>query len=148
MTRELGRLARWLRLLGHDTVYAREGEESPSGLLIRTLREERTILTRDHRWGKKRGVRVIWIQSDRVEGQLKEVFKLPEARPCKVKFFTRCLKCNALLESANKPKVASRVPPYVFETVKTFKHCPRCDQIFWAGTHVALAQKFLEKTEG
>lgn len=143
MSRELGHLSRWLRLLGYDTLYA-QPQESKASLLIQSLREERVLLARDRRLIGHRGVRTLWIQSDQVKEQLKQVLKETGAKPKQEELFTRCLRCNELLKEIPKEKAKERVPPYVYKTVADFVLCPRCDQIFWPGTHLSLAEDFLK----
>lgn len=146
VTPELGRLARWLRLLGYDTAYASVGQGRQE-ILIRAMQEQRTILARDRRFKGGRAVRVVRIQSERLREQLKEVIQELRLVPSEEARFTRCLRCNASLEKAEKASVASRVPPYVFQTEGEFVRCPQCDQIFWPGTHMGLAEEFLKGVE-
>lgn len=144
VTPELGRLARWLRLLGYDTADA-GAEASPSGILIRALREERAILTRDRRWAQKQGVRVVWIRSERLKAQLRELLGALGMQPPASCLFTRCMRCNTLLRPAQPEEITAQVPLYVRETVRAFVRCPQCDQLFWRGTHVKLAEAFLRE---
>ena len=147
VTRELGRLARWLRLLGYDTAYAQE-QEPASGLLIRAMQQERVVLTRDRCWETKRGARVLQIHSDRLKEQLKEVVQASGEPLKEADFFTRCLKCNVALEPVAPEEAASQVPEYVLKTVKAFVRCRVCGSIYWPGTHVSLAKTFLAAIGG
>lgn len=132
----VGRLARWLRALGYDASYhARIGDAE---LVREAAAESRVVLTRDRDLTKRRViqtgvVRAILIRDDDVTKQLRQVFaelglQLTEA-------LTRCIECNAELESRGAQTVAERVPPYVRRTQSHYSECPECGRVYWAGTH-------------
>jgi len=130
--RMLGRLVKWLRVLGCDVIY---GPHLTSYGLIRAARaEERVILTRDRRLKQKQPPAFIMIASDDYREQLRQV-----VRECRLNvgaaLFTRCLKCNSLLQARGKDAVAKLVPPYVFSMEERFSWCSRCQRIYWPGTH-------------
>lgn len=129
----LGRLATWMRIIGCDVEYERDIDDS--ALVIKAVTEGRFILTRDKLLIKRRVVRgrALYIESDRVEEQLRQVAKDFGIRPGH--FFTRCIRCNAPLDGVEKAKVRRLVPEYVFETQDRFSKCPVCSRIYWAGTH-------------
>ncbi len=127
----LGRLARWLRLLGYDTRYA----DLPDDALVALARAEgRVLLTRDTRLVRRADVGPHgFIRHDRVPEQLRQVtadFRLGPARAG-----TRCLRCNVVLEALPRAAAAGRVPPYVWRTQQQFTRCPACARIYWPGTH-------------
>jgi len=142
-TVELGRLARWLRLLGYDSVYFREGEKKD--LIIKSLRENRVILTRDSGMSRYSGTKMIHIKNDLVEDQIAQVLKQMRLKVDKDNIFTRCVICNSNIEKIEKEKVKNRVPPYVFKTQESFLICPGCEKIYWKGTHWKLANNFLKE---
>jgi len=128
----LGRLARWLRMLGYDTVYD-PGEDEE--LLQRAWREGRILLTRDTRLVRRRRLPShLFIQSDQVREQVRQVLSalgLPRtAGPTR-----RCLRCNAVLEPRRKDEVAGLVPEFVWSEHQAFWRCPDCARIYWPGTH-------------
>jgi uncharacterized protein with PIN domain len=130
--RMLGRLVKWLRVLGCDVIY---GPHLTGYGLIRAARaEERMILTRDRRLKQKQPPAFIMIASDDYREQLRQV-----VRECRLDvgaaLFTRCLKCNSLLQARAKEAVANLVPPYVFSTEERFSWCPYCQRSYWPGTH-------------
>ena len=130
--RMLGRLAKWLRVLGQDVIY---GPHLTGYGLIRAARgDHRLILTRDRRLAKKQPPEFIFIESDNYREQLRQVVETcrldPQVRP-----FTRCLKCNALLRPRSKESVKELVPPYVFAMQERFSSCPVCRSIYWPATH-------------
>ena len=142
-TIELGRLARWLRLLGFDCVFFDRAKKKD--LVIESLRETRIILTRDSRLSRFSGVRMVHIESDFVEEQLTQVIKSVRLKVDKEKMFTRCTECNTPIEKVKKEDVKSKIPPFVYKTQKEFMHCPGCGKVYWKGTHYNLANKFLDK---
>lgn len=142
LTKELGRLARWLRILGYDTIYY--DKDDKSRLIIISLRDRRVILTRDSKMSRFTGVRMFRITEDDVKKQLTQVVKELDLDIEEDKTFLRCVDCNEPLVDIKKNKVKDRVPPYVFKTQKEFKMCPACNKIFWKGTHWQLVKEFLK----
>ncbi len=147
----LGRLARWLRLIGYDSLYYPDIEDS---LLLRIAREEnRTLLTRDTRLVKVRGLQnYLLLKDNDTFDQLKHVilaFKLlPAANSGKsisVPCPSRCSLCNQVLDSISGEEVKAHVPEYVFETCDSFKHCSNCGRFYWKGTHHELLQRKLSE---
>ena len=132
----VGKLGRWLRILGYDVVIDRRLDDG--ALVSRGRREERTILTRDRGlpqlWETKAGlVRVVLLASEELGAQLRQVVAelgLEVFHP-----LSRCLECNQTLVVQDRERMRGRVPPYVFQTQASFKVCPDCGRIYWAGTH-------------
>jgi uncharacterized protein with PIN domain len=130
--RMLGKLAKWLRIIGQDVIY---GQHLSGYGLIRAARaENRLILTRDRRLKKKQPPDFLFIESDRYREQLRQVIRACHLNPLD-KAFTRCLECNILLQRCSKPSVEKIVPPYVFTTQESFSWCPKCRRIYWPATH-------------
>ncbi len=140
----LGRLARWLRILGYDAEYF-PGEDDD--LLRLARRERRVLLTRDTRLLRRRsaGVRPpladtdplpphLFIQSDHVMEQLRQVVAALRLDPT-VPPARRCACCNAVIEPRTKAEVFGLVPEFVWSHHETFWACPGCQRIYWAGTH-------------
>ncbi len=138
----LGRLARWLRILGYDTAW--EEHVSDADLVRRAVQEERIVLTRD------RAIESEWRVSDihnvRAEeplAQLREValaFDLGhDADP-----FSRCSLCNVTLEPATREEARGHVPPRVQAAGDRFRRCPACRRFYWEGSHVAHMRRVLE----
>jgi len=133
VTRELGRLAKWLRILGYDTVYF--AQDKPSSLLIEALRDNRTILSRNRRLPKSCGIRIVLINAENVQIQIKELFEALGLKPQAHLMFSRCILCNTELAEIEKSEVKDKVPEYVFTTQDNFVTCPTCQRIYWQGTH-------------
>ncbi|HKZ82692.1 MAG TPA: Mut7-C RNAse domain-containing protein [Anaerolineae bacterium] len=128
----LGRLAKWLRLMGYDTRYDNAAEDVT--LLRIAQQEDRILLTRDRGLSRQRGVRAIWIESQELAAQIRQV--QAAVGPPADGALTRCAVCNTRLEPIAKADVEDRVPPYVLQTQDEFCHCPQCGRIYWAATHV------------
>ncbi len=135
----LGRLARWLRILGYDTLYDSRWTDDELARLARA--EGRILLTRDVALARRRGVRALFIVSERVEGQLRQVAQALGLRAeCS---FTRCAVCNGRLEQVPKGWAWGYVPPYTFCTQREFRLCPNCNRFYWRGTHWERMQRVL-----
>jgi len=73
LTKELGRLAKWLRILGFDAAYFKD--ENTSSLILKALREERVILTRNHRLTKHAGPKIVLVGAEKIKEQIAELLK-------------------------------------------------------------------------
>jgi uncharacterized protein len=129
----LGKLARWLRALGYDTLYFLDAPDSR--LLGIALRERRHLLTRDAALASRAGSSGLLIHAEDLDAQLREVrdaFGLGPRAP-----LSRCLECNGALAARRPDQVVGRVPPYVLATQAEFWGCEGCGRVFWSGTHVS-----------
>jgi uncharacterized protein with PIN domain len=137
----LGRLSKWLRLLGYDTCY--ENEATDHELARRARAEGRVLLTRDRELADRRGLETLLIRSDQLEEQVEEVRDAlgPPPDPS----LSRCSVCNALLEAVPREDVADRVPPFVLNTHSEFRRCTGCDRVYWSGSHVDAMDEELEQ---
>jgi uncharacterized protein with PIN domain len=137
----LGRLAKWLRLLGYDAVY--DNSASDPELARRTRAEGRVLLTRDRELSTRRGLRTLLIQSEKLEEQVQEVqdaFASSSPAP-----LSRCAVCNTELEAVSVAEVTPHVPPYVLKTQSEFRRCPGCGRIYWPGTHLQQMYRQMER---
>lgn len=129
----VGKLARWLRVLGVDVLY--DPSLHDQDLVGLARRERRVLLTRDRPLARQPGEPPrLLIESDDFRLQLRQVVRSFGLDPA-ARLFTRCIECNYPLEWALPEEVRERVPPYVFATQTSFKRCSACDKIFWGGTH-------------
>lgn len=143
LTRELGRLAKWLRILGFDAEYF--NADNINSLIIQALRDERIIITRNHRLPKSAGIKIIMVKAEKIKEQLAEVLKVLKIKLATETMFTRCIICNVELTDIEKEKVKDKVPEYVFETQEHFITCPKCNRVYWQGTHWGNVTKTLEE---
>lgn len=138
----VGKLARFLRLLGYDCVYQKDIDDRH--LIERALADKRIILTRDTGLVEKvLAKNHLLIDSNDPQIQFKQVISECnlEINPCTI--LSRCLECNQRLRDIEKSEVAKRVWPYVYRTQEEFKICPECKRIYWEGTHVEAMRKKL-----
>lgn len=133
LTKELGKLAKWLRILGFDTLYF--NQDNPGSLIVQALRDERIILTRNQHLPCARGVTIIHIAAETLKAQIPQIVKTLNIKLDSQRMFTRCILCNETLVSVEKQKVKDKVPEYVFNTQSDFVRCPQCERIYWQGTH-------------
>lgn len=140
----LGRLARWLRVMGYDTLYSSGSDDA--ALVRRALAEDRILLTRDVELARRRGVRVILISDDRIGPQLREIVEILHLSAHEA--FSRCIDCNAPLVEFDRARARELVPPYVFATKTRFRRCVDCGKVYWRGSHWAHMQATLETTRG
>jgi len=143
LTKELGRLAKWLRILGFDARYFKEG--SPGSLIIESLREERIIVTRNHRLPKSAGVKIVVLEAEKIKDEVREFLSAFNIKPDPQMMFSRCTLCNEELVGIEKEKVKDKVPEYVFKTQENFITCLKCKRIYWQGTHWGNVENILKE---
>jgi len=138
----LGRLARWLRIIGCDVLYG--SNYSGRGLLSAARAEGRVVLTRDRRLLRRNDVpEHLFIASDHVREQLPQVVAAYAIEP-EAALFQRCVECNGDLEVVPRDEATGRVPPFVLETQPDFRRCRRCRHLYWHATHVDRVRRELE----
>ena len=127
----LGTLARWLRIMGYDTEYARDMADDE--ILQHAAKGDRFILTRDRELARRAGGRAMLVRSDDGAEQLEDVVRrfgleFDENR-------TRCTMCNSELAPVTPEEASEQVPPRVLERHNEFLACPSCGRMYWKGTH-------------
>ena len=132
----VGKLARWLRMLGYDTIFVNDIDD---GVLVDIgLKEERVLLTRDTQIMLRRlvtsgKVKAMLTSEDNPKEQMRQV--ITEMKLDREHEFTLCLECNVPLMTRSKDEVRDLVPPYVYKTQTHYHQCPVCERIYWRGTH-------------
>ena len=132
--RMLGRLARWLRILGHDVAYG--PHLGGRTLLDCARRERRLLLTRDTRLVRGHDLPPhLFLTSDHFREQLRQVAAaVPLGGPG---VLSRCLDCNRVLEQVPRERARDRVPAFVWQTSERFLSCSGCGRLYWPATHRA-----------
>ena len=143
----VGRLARWLRIAGFDTVFINDLDDNR--LVRLALSEGRVLLTKDTQILKRRvaatgRLKVILIESEEVKLQLRQVLKTLNLAS-QIRPFTLCLECNQPLVTKAKEEVKDLVPPHVFQIQTQYMQCPACHRVYWRGTHWQRMSRELEK---
>lgn len=140
----LVKLAKWLRLLGYDTAVF--PKEAGRALLRQADAESRIVLTRRRDMIKRQFSGTLFLITDLIVGkQLNTVIEFFFLKIDREKMFGICLECNEKLYSVEKEDARDLVPPYVFENCDQYNRCPRCNKIYWVGTHSRNAIRFMEK---
>lgn len=139
----LERLARWLRVLGFDTLYAPHPEDHE--LVALAAAEDRLLLTRDrHLLSELRPRRALEMMSDEPLIQLAQVMAacdITRAGP----LFTRCLECNSVLVELPESEATSLVPPRSREIGGPVRRCPGCERVYWHGSHARRMEAALRR---
>ena len=139
----LGKLAKWLRIMGFDAAYGNRAADRE--LLQTARRERRVLLTRDRRlFQSAKNVRGLLIESEDWRRQLAQVLDAFGLRD-KARPMTRCLACNLRLKRLSRKNARNLVAPFVFERASAFSICPRCGRVYWPGTHFGDMDKRLSK---
>lgn len=137
----LGKLARYLRLCGFDTLY--ETGYSDDEIINLSLLQNRIIVTRDKKLlSNKKVTHGIRIRSQYPESQLKEVFDRLDLKNS-AKPFTICIECNGPLAEVRKEEILDRLPLRTREFYNEFKLCRNCGHIYWEGSHFKRMKEFI-----
>jgi len=146
----VGKLARWLRVMGYDTLLFKQKDD---GQMIKiALSENRVILTKDSQFMKRRLVtngklKAIHIKQDDPKLQVRKVVETLNLN-YHFKPFSLCLECNQPLIARDKEEVKDLVPAHVVETQTQYTECPACHRIYWPGTHWQAMVKRLQNLQG
>lgn len=138
----LGKLAKWLRVMGYDTVY--QSFYGP-GALEDFMKAGRILLTRHHLRAELPGQSLL-LHQNRVGEQLAELRRQVDLSPDPALRFTRCLRCNTPLVDAPQAMAQEEVPEYIYyQNPGKIRFCPTCRRHYWPGSHRAGMEKQLQK---
>ena len=127
----LGRLAKWLPMIGYDTAYDDRADDHE--LAHRSRLEGRILHTRHCELAGRKGLATVFISSRMFEEQSRQVVAQIGAPPEAP--LQRCSVCNTPLEAAAAEQVTDRVRPYVLNAQQVFRICTGRGRVYWAGTH-------------
>ncbi len=136
----LGKLARYLRTLGFDAPYVRQGEDPASfpapsaGCLFLTKRQDRAVPPH-----------TVVIHANDPGEQLLEIKEIVEKYVDPAAFMTRCIECNTPLADVPREEIEPLVPEYIYHHHDRFKTCPSCRKIYWEGSHAGEMRGWIEK---
>ena len=134
----LGKLAKWLRILGFDTSCSTDLTDSQPP---KEIPSDRVLLTRTRQVQRNYGSgKLLFVNSNDPVDQLREVIDALNISKTDVKLFSRCTLCNRPIEAVKKETIRNRVPDYVWESETTFRQCRFCNKIYWPGSHTARSQ--------
>ena len=138
----LGKLAKWLRVLGFDAHYQSFdpihdiAQMARDGRIPLTCQQKLIPLLED----------AVFVRYNRVGDQLEQLKKALFLETCHANWFSRCIQCNVLLMAAPEDAARDNVPEYVFyENMKSIRFCPSCDRYFWPGSHRFRMEKQLNR---
>ena len=144
----LGKLARWLRMMGHDVEYSNSMDDFE--LLTIAKKEKRILLTRDfdlYQHANATEVGAFYVEGQTEEERLAELATRFDISLEIDMATSRCPRCNVQVKHVSKEKVADRVEKNTFEHYDKFWMCPRCRQVYWQGAHWTNIRETL-KTAG
>lgn len=144
----LGKLTRWLRMLGQDVIYS--VQFSDSELLELAKKEKRVLLTKDfelYRRAIDRDMDAIYIMGKMESDRLAEVAKRYDLKLTINSDKSYCAKCNSKIRSTPKEKLSNEVEKNTFTYYDKFWKCPNCGQIYWQGAHWREIDKMLNETQ-
>ncbi|MGD8631522.1 MAG: Mut7-C RNAse domain-containing protein [Gammaproteobacteria bacterium] len=137
----LGRLARYLRLLGLDCLYRNDYHDAEVARIA--SEQQRTVLTRDRTLLQRRIItHGYYVRAQQPRRQVREVLARFDLYR-QVKPFSRCTRCNGKLESVDKQVVLQRLEPKTRRYYDDFRRCADCGQVFWQGSHHTRMQQLV-----
>jgi uncharacterized protein len=138
----LGRLARYLRMLGHDCVYRSDLRDRE--IIDFSVNDGRVVLTRDVGILKENKTKYgYFIRSQLPKEQLMEVilrYGLHEDQSP----FKRCMMCNGLLKKVDKNDILHRLPQNTRIYFNKFFQCEQCEKVYWEGSHYDEMKRFID----
>lgn len=141
----LGRLGRWLRVIGADTLQL--PVDTPDSLIVqRAIDDDRILLTRDRNLLRElRPPKAIEITSDAPLEQLAQVIAALDLLP-PAELLTRCLLCNVPLDAVDGDEAHALLPPTARDRSGVVRRCGTCHRVYWRGTHVQRMEAALART--
>jgi len=142
----LGNVARWLRMLGYDTLYFKKIDDWK--ILSMALKDERVILTRDHglcNRARKKGAKCLLLEQDTMEERLAYISVKTGIRLYMDLERSRCPICNYELVKVDRETVRDKVPRRVYEKHNDFWYCRKCGKVYWIGKHWKGIEETLKK---
>lgn len=144
----LGKLTRWLRILGHDVRYSNNLDDA--SLIAASKKERRILLTRDFELYKQatgKGVDAFYVEGETGEEKLAEIANRFGIDLNVDMSTSRCPKCNSRVKPIPKNRVADKVGKSTFVHYEEFWKCQKCGQIYWQGAHWKGIRRKLEETK-
>ena len=137
--RTLGKLAKWLRILGFDTTFE---IDYAAKTYYEHMDKDRIVLTRTGTIKKQfSDRRLVFITSNYLDKQLRQVIDELGIRRADIRPFSRCIQCNLPIVDMDPDDACGLIPDYICETHQEFQQCPQCRRIFWPGSHTKRSFK-------
>ncbi len=142
----LGRLTRYLRLLGFDCLYRNDHDDAVIAQIAST--QQRVVLTRDRALLRRKAiVHGFYVRAVQPKLQVREVLQRFDLTG-RIAPYSRCTRCNGSLRKTNKQSVDHRLEPLTRKYYHDFLICPDCGRVYWQGSHVARAEQLLDELTG
>jgi len=137
----LGKLAKYLRMLGFDSIYRNDyGDEE---IIELSEKEKRIILSRDKLLLQSRRVtHGYYVRSTEKHQQLRELVQKFDLYS-QFKSFTRCMTCNGELVPKTGEEIRGLLPGDILQLYSEFFFCPNCGKVFWKGSHFKRMESFI-----
>ena len=137
----LGKLARYLRFLGFDTLYRNDYDDEELAQI--SSEQQRVLLTQDLGLLKRSIVTYGYrVRSPNPKIQVKEVLKRFDLYSKIVPFY-RCSRCNGLLSPVEKAAIQHQIPYFTALYYQKFFQCQSCQQVYWRGAHYQKMQQLI-----
>jgi len=142
----LGKLTRWLRMLGQDVVYT--GSMDDKELIQKTKKEQRILLTRDlelYQQAIGRGAEAFLVDG---KTEAEKLAKIAKRFGFKLEIdvkVSRCPKCNTRIKPVSKTNVIKKIPQTTSSYYNEFWECLGCQQVYWRGAHWKKIEKTLRE---
>ena len=144
----LGKLTRWLRMLGHNAKYSKDMDDA---MLIKIAKtERRVLLTRDlelYQRAASQRVKAFFVEG---ENEAERLASLALRFGISLTFdpgISRCPKCNTRIKSVQKAELENKIPPSTRCYYESFWECPKCGKVYWQGAHWKRIAETLENAE-
>lgn len=144
----LGKLTRWLRILGHDVKYSTEASDAQ--LIAVSKKEKRVLLTRDlelYRQATAKSIETFYLEGQTGEEKLAELAKRYHIGLEVDVSMSRCPKCNTPVSPVSKKKIEGKVEENTLAHYNEYWKCRKCGQIYWQGSHWIGIRRALEKAK-
>ncbi len=130
----LGKLAKWLRILGYDTILMSSDLDDDS--ILSLTGKDRVLITRDKELAlraRKRGIICLVVPEDHAEAlavisdRLGIILRIYPSK-------TRCPFCNLPMTRVRKSELKN-LPREVIKSNNLFLKCEKCGNVYWFATH-------------
>jgi len=132
----LGKLTRWLRILGQDVTYSNQFEDAE--LIAMAEKGRRILLTRDSGLYQRaigKGIDTFYVEGRTEAEKLAELAKRFDFHLTIDLKRSRCPRCNAKIRLTPKKKLVGKVEKNTFIYYDEFWKCSKCGHIYWQGAH-------------
>lgn len=144
----LGKLTRWLRMLGHNVKYSNKLDDAQ--LMAIAKKERRILLTRDlelYQQATAKGINSFYLEGTNEAERLAQLAKRYKISLDIDLEVSRCPKCNTRVKTIPKENVKGKVEETTFKFYDRFWQCPKCGQVYWQGAHWTRIRKTLEEAK-